>query len=197
MPRESRAESFGKFLARKGVLSQKELEEATQSLVVVGGRLGTNLVDLGTLGIEELDRHLAEHLGIEGPPAAWLAQPSPEALQSLPQLLAQRHRILPLAVEGKTLHLAMADPHHPTATDEVSFATGLQIRPYVLSDAHLAFLRERFLGIPREGRFAYLSAHPSGVRAARRGRSAGRCGCGPRATTGARRSTRPVEYPHP
>ena len=54
MPRESRAESFGKFLARKGVLSQKELEEATQSLVVVGGRLGTNLVDLGTLGIEEL-----------------------------------------------------------------------------------------------------------------------------------------------
>ena len=156
MPRGSPAESFGKFLARKGVLSQKELEDATQYLVVVGGRLGTNLVDLGYLGIEELDRYLAEHLGVEGPPAAWLAQPSPEALQSLPQLLAQRHMILPLAVEGKTLHLAMADPHHPTAMDEVSFATGLQIRPYVLSDAHLAFLRERHLGIPREGRFAYL-----------------------------------------
>jgi hypothetical protein len=156
VPRGSPAESFGKFLARKGVLSQKELEDATQSLVVVGGRLGTNLVDLGYLGIEELDRYLAEHLGVEGPPAAWSAQPSPEALQSLPQLLAQRHMILPLAVEGKTLHLAMADPHHPTAMDEVSFATGLQIRPYVLSDAHLAFLRERHLGIPREGRFAYL-----------------------------------------
>ena len=157
MPRGSPTESFGKFLARKGVLSQQELEDATQYLVVVGGRLGTNLVDLGYLGIEELDRYLAEHLGIEGPPAAWLAQPRPAALQSLPQLLAQRHMILPLAVEGNTLHLAMADPHHPTAIDEVSFATGLQIRPYVLSDAHLAFLRERYLDIPREGRFAYLT----------------------------------------
>jgi hypothetical protein len=156
VPRGSPTESFGKFLARKGVLSQKELEDATQYLVVVGGRLGTNLVDLGYLGIEELDGYLTEHLGIEGPPAAWLAQPSPEALQSLPQLLAQRHMVLPLAVEGRTLHLAMADPHHPTAMDEVSFATGLQIRPYVLSDAHLAFLRERYLSIPREGRFAYL-----------------------------------------
>jgi len=150
-------ESFGKFLARKRVLTQSELEEATQYLVVVGGRLGTNLVDLGYLGIEELDRHLAEHLGIETPPKAWVEQPSPEALASLPPLLAQRHMIFPLAVEYKTLHLAMADPHHPTAMDEVSFATGLRIRPYLLSDAHLAFLRERFLGIPREGRFAYLS----------------------------------------
>jgi hypothetical protein len=133
-----------------------ELEDAVQNLVVVGGRLGTNLVDLGYLGIEELDRYLAEHLGIDGPPAAWLAQPQPAALKSLPQLLAERHMILPLAVEEKTLHLAMADPHHPTAMDEVSFATGLQIRPYALSDAHLAFLRERYLDIPREGRFAYL-----------------------------------------
>ena len=57
VPRGSPAESFGKFLARKGVLSQKELEDATQYLVVVGGRLGTNLVDLGYLGIEDLDRY--------------------------------------------------------------------------------------------------------------------------------------------
>jgi hypothetical protein len=149
-------ESFGKFLARKGVLTQKELEEATQYLVVVGGRLGTNLVDLGYLGIEELDRYLAEHLGVEAPPRQWLEQPRPEALARLPERLARRHVVLPLAVEGKTLHLAMADPHHPTATDEVAFATGLDIRPYILSDAHLAFLRERHLGIEREGRFEYL-----------------------------------------
>jgi hypothetical protein len=149
-------ESFGKFLARKGVVTQKQLEEATQYLVVVGGRLGTNLVDLGYLSIEALDRHLSEHLGVEAPPRAWVAQPRPEALALLPERLARRHVILPLAVEGKTLHLAMADPHHPTATDEVSFATGLRIRPYILSDAHLAFLRERHLGIAREGRFEYL-----------------------------------------
>ncbi len=149
-------ESFGKFLAKKGVLSKEQLDEATEYLVVVGGRLGTNLVDLGMLDIEELDRLLSEHRGLSLPPAPWLLQPDPDALRCVPLRVAQRHSVLPLVIENRTLHLAMADPHDTNAVDEIRFASGLRVQAYLLSEAHLAFLRERFLGILRERRFVYL-----------------------------------------
>ncbi len=149
-------ESFGKFLAKKGVLSKEQLDEATEYLVVVGGRLGTNLVDLGMLDIEDLDRLLSEYRGLSLPPKPWLQQPDPDALRCVPLHVAQRHAVLPLVIENRTLHLAMADPHDANAVDEIRFASGLRVQAYLLSEAHLTFLRERYLGIPRERRFVYL-----------------------------------------
>ena len=149
-------ESFGKFLAKKGVLSKEQLDEATEYLVVVGGRLGTNLVDLGMLDIEDLDRLLSEYRGLSLPPEPWLQQPDPDALRCVPLHVAQRHAVLPLVIENRTLHLAMADPHDANAVDEIRFASGLRVQAYLLSEAHLTFLRERYLGIPRERRFVYL-----------------------------------------
>ncbi len=86
-------ETFGKFLAAKGVLSKEQLGEATEYLVVVGGRLGTNLVDLGLLDIEELDRLLSEYRGLSLPPAPWLQQPDPDALRCVPLRVVQRHSV--------------------------------------------------------------------------------------------------------
>ena len=149
-------ESFGKFLAKKGVLSREQIGEATEYLVVVGGRLGTNLVDLGLMEIEELDRWLSEYRGLSLPPAPWLQQPDPDALRCVPLRVAQRHAVLPLVIENRTLHLAMTDPNDANAVDEIRFASGLGVHAYLLSEVHLAFLRERHLGIPRERRFVYL-----------------------------------------
>ena len=152
-------ESFGKYLLKKAIVSPDQLEEATQALVLVGGRLGTNLVELGHLGMDELDRHLADHLGVPAPPKDWLEGPSPAAVAAVPGPLRKRHQILPLALEDRTLHMALANPWDADAVDEVAFATGLTIKTYVLSEVHLEYLRERHLGVPRERRFAHIEPH--------------------------------------
>ncbi len=54
-------ESFGKFLIRRGFISAEDLEEATHAMVVVGGRLGTNVVDLGGRGNQVLDGYQAAY----------------------------------------------------------------------------------------------------------------------------------------
>lgn len=149
-------ESFGKFLAGKGILTPDQLDWATQSLVVVGGRLGTNIVELGYLTVEEVDDYLSEHFEVASPPLRWLQRPEVAALQALPRELVRRHKILPMAIRDQTLHLAMADPGDPTVCDDVRFATGLDVLPYVISDVHLAFLRERHFDIRRCGRVAAL-----------------------------------------
>jgi hypothetical protein len=152
-------ESFGKYLLKKAIVSIDELEEATQALVLVGGRLGTNLVELGHLGMDELDRHLSDHLGVPAPPKGWLEKPSAAAVKAVPAELRKRHQILPLALEERTLHMALVNPWAADAVDEVAFATGLTIKTYVVSEVHLEYLRERHLGIAREGRFAHIEPH--------------------------------------
>jgi hypothetical protein len=149
-------ESFGKFLARKGILTPDQLDWATQSLVVVGGRLGTNIVELGYLTVEEVDGHLAEHFGVASPPLEWLQRPEVAALQALPADQIRRHKILPMAIRDQTLHLAMVDPGDSLISDDIRFSTGLEVLPYVVSDLHLAFLRERHFDIRRFGRVAAL-----------------------------------------
>ena len=75
--------TFGHYLVEKGVITKEQFEEATQSRVVFGGRLGTNLAELGYLRLEDIGRHLAEHLKVPLAPEDWLNNPSAEAKSAL------------------------------------------------------------------------------------------------------------------
>ncbi len=123
-------ESFGKYLARKGIVNPEQLEEATQALVLVGGRLGTNLVELGHLGMDEIDRHLADHLNVPAPSKDWLENLSPAAVAAVPAPLRKRHQILPLALEERTLHMALANPWQSGA--ELCSHLYNQVHPHTL-----------------------------------------------------------------
>jgi hypothetical protein len=149
-------EIFGKFLMRRGALTRAQIDEATQSQVVFGGRLGTNLIELGYLRLEEVEKHLSEHLGIPVPPVQWLERPAGEALAAVPRALVERYGVLPLALEERTLHLAMLDPRDPGQVDEIAFATGLRVQPYVLAEVRISALMEHYYGIARDTRYINL-----------------------------------------
>lgn len=145
--------SFTAYLRERGACSKAQLAEATQAMVVFGGRLGTALVELGYLGIEEVERHLSAYLGVPVAPAGWLAAPAPEALAAVPKPLVEKHRVLPLRLEGRVLHAALLDPRDAAQLDDLGFATGLAIRPYVAAELRLSALLEHHFGVPREVRF--------------------------------------------
>ena len=164
-------ENFGKFLLGRGALTRAQLVEASQAQVVFGGRLGTNLVELGVLGLDELERHLSDYLGVGIAPPEMVGGPEPAALAAVRKSLVRRHPILPLAIEKRTLHVAMLDPCDPTAIDEVGFATGSNIQPYVMCELRLGALIEHHYGIPQEIRFSEpgSSARDRGAPAATNG----------------------------
>jgi hypothetical protein len=145
--------SFTAFMRERGACSKAQLAEATQAMVVFGGRLGTALVELGYLAIEDVERHLSDYLGVPVAPAAWLAAPAPEALAAVPKPLVEKYRVLPLRLEGRVLHAALLDPRHPAALADLGFATDLAIRAYVAAELRLSALLEHHYGIPREVRF--------------------------------------------
>ncbi|MEW6280137.1 MAG: VIT domain-containing protein, partial [Candidatus Eremiobacterota bacterium] len=53
----------------------------------------------------------------------------PELLQTVPEHLMQRYRIMPLSLEGNTLRLWMVDPGNQVALDDVRLITGFDIEP--------------------------------------------------------------------
>ncbi len=148
--------TFGHYLLEKGIITKDQFEEATQSRVVFGGKLGTNLAELGYLSIEEIGRHLSENLEVPLPPEQWAAQPSAAAREAVSKELVEKYSVLPLRVENRTLHLAMLSPRDPVQIDELAFATGMRIVPYVLPEVQILALLEHHYGLRREVRYINL-----------------------------------------
>jgi MshEN domain len=148
---------FGKYLLKQGILSREQLEEATQAMVVFGGRLGTHLVESGALRIEDLEKHLAEYLAVPRPPPEGLARPDPKALAAVPRHLIESFKIFPFKLEERTLHAAMRDPRNSEQIAELARATRLRIKPYLLAEIRLFFLLEKAFGVRPGERYQRLT----------------------------------------
>jgi len=85
-----------------------------------------------------------------------LANPSTEARDTLAAELVEKHSVLPLRVEQRTIHLGMLDPHDPVQVDEIAFATGMRVVGYVVPEVQLLALLEHHYGLRREVRYINL-----------------------------------------
>ncbi len=155
---------LGAYLVEQRVISRAQLEDALQAQVVYGGRLGTNLVELGVLDLDQIAEHLEALSKIPLAPKQWVEAPDPKAIELLPRDAAERHCALPLHVEGTTLHVAMLDPGDARALGALTRATGRRIEPYLLPELRLLYALERHLGIARPVRFVNVAKKLERVR---------------------------------
>ena len=149
--------SFGKFLLDSGVLTRADMEEATQSMVLFGGRLGTSLVEAGILTLRALDEQLARYHGLDVAPEEWFARPDPAARAVIPRDLVHKHSAFPLSFEKRTLHIGMLDPTDAAALDDIAFASGCLIVPYALPECRFVELLQKGFGVAPSVRFANLN----------------------------------------
>lgn len=144
---------LGEMLLKVGTLTRRQLEQVLSAQAVYGGKLGTNLVEMGLVDEEELSYTLSEQMGV---PCleAWQLDDLPNSLLAIvPYDLAERCRVVPVALEGKRLTLAMANPSDFKALEEIAFVTGMVIMPRVCPELRLSFALERYYGIKRAIRY--------------------------------------------
>ncbi|HEY5514538.1 MAG TPA: hypothetical protein VIK40_12925 [Geomonas sp.] len=159
---------LGEMLLKGGALTEAQLQEVLSAQAVYGGRLGTNLVEMGLLGEDDLARLLNEQFGVPYVDAASLDGIPPSLVGIIPLEMVERFRVLPVALTGKRLTLAMADPTDFGAIDEIGFVTGLVILPRVCSELRLAMALERYCGIKRTLRYIPVAG---GIRSTMDGRA--------------------------
>jgi hypothetical protein len=144
---------LGKMLVADGVVTQEALERALQAQALHGGRLGTNLVDLDLLGIEEVATYLSLQLGVPPVGPTDLSVALPEVVSLLAPEHCARHKVVPLACNGRLLKLAMLDPRDQATQNEIGLLTQTRVIPYVAPELLLLQALEKRYGIRRERRF--------------------------------------------
>jgi len=145
------------MLVKEGAISKKQLEEGIHNQVIFGGRLGTNLVELGYLDEQTLTKWLAKKHGV--PTVNWnsLNRIKPSVLKLFTKKLAKITESFPIKEEGKDLYVVMADPDNLEWIQQISFATGKKVKPLVLPEVRVFDLLTRFYNIGRELRYINLA----------------------------------------
>ncbi|MDR1633500.1 MAG: Flp pilus assembly complex ATPase component TadA [Bifidobacteriaceae bacterium] len=117
-------------LLSRGLVSKDQLDQAVRHQSLEGVTLGQALVSTGVLTEEDLIPVLAEAAGLRFvdidvyPVDARVAA-------SVPGAICRRHLLLPVAKEGDTVLLAMAEPGNIVAIDDVRSYLGAAVAPVV------------------------------------------------------------------
>ncbi len=121
---------LGQLLVADGTISATQLGQALTEQTRTNERLGTVLVGLGFITEEQLIGSLARGYGVS---IATLPESAVDAdlLQLVPLRTASRYDVIPIGRTDGTLTLAMADPGHLPAIDDVTFVSGLRVVPAI------------------------------------------------------------------
>lgn len=182
---------LGTLLVRNAAIGLSQIEAALRNQVLYGGRLGTNLVELGYLSIELLSTYLADQSGVPAASPTLLDDAERDLLDRLGSGDAHRLGALPLGrLDRDTAVVAMVDPSDEAAVDALSAKLGTTVAPYIVPELRAAYYLEKHFGTPREARFLRVarSDSPAGVvEERRRAQPAGGISTPPRLTIEPRR----------
>jgi type II secretion system protein E len=147
MSATARPPSLPAALAASGLLTEEAFRAAVAEQRAGGKRLVEVLLSpsTGRPGVPEqaLMRVLAETLGLETVSLGSVEVP-PEVLNRIPGELAVSRQVLPLAVDGGCLTVAVVDPLDLASQDDLQMLTGLAIRPLLALPSELRRATERF-----------------------------------------------------
>jgi hypothetical protein len=167
---------LGTLLLRNAAIGLTQLEAALRNQVLYGGRLGTNLVELGYIDLELLSAYLAELTGYPIATPTLLDQADPALIEKLGADEAHRLRAIPLGFLGEgtsTVGVALEDPTDTQVVEQVAARMDASVVPYIVPELRALYYLEKLFGLPRRGRFVRSARpihgpHPEAVRERRR-----------------------------
>jgi len=141
---------IGELLVHHKLVTMRQVEEALARQLVTGGRLGSRLVELNVLSLDQLAEALGQQHEVPVATVAALEQVSSAALGAVSRDLCAKHGVLPLRAEPTTLHLAMLDPQLLDLVDEIGRLTSMSIvQPYAIPELRLYYYLERYHRLAR------------------------------------------------
>ena len=151
---------LARILRDRGVVTERQLQEAIQHQVLYGGRLGTNLYELGYITEERLQEALARAVGVPSL-VVDLREVQPDTVSLVPKVLAARYKVFPYKLRGQTLTLLMVDPRDHTAVAQVGYTLGYIVRTAVVPEFRMIQLLRDYYGVDERWRYTDTHRPPS------------------------------------
>ena len=133
---------LGQTLVEQGLLSQEQMAEALSASRETDRRLGSVLVERGLVTEQDVAQVIASQLNL-----SYLdlreARFHPDAVRMVPEAVARRLMAVPVSLEDNTLTVAVADPRHVVALNELSFLTKAKLQLVVMTESDIDKAIER------------------------------------------------------
>ena len=137
----STGKRLGKLLVQAGAISEEQL--ASGLALAADGSLTGALAESDVISETEIARVIAKQMNL-GFVDLGASEIDPNAAALLSTELAAKYTVLPIAIEGHELVVAMADPANIFAIDDLRIVTGYEIRPVVAAESELLAAIQRF-----------------------------------------------------
>ena len=121
--------------------------------VVMGGRLGTNLIELGYMTEVELVEFLGKLFDVPIVQATDLDDIPPEVTQLISRDLAKKYNAIPFKRQRNSVSVALMDPLDLEAIQELQFITGCVIKSFMTSEVRILYGLEHYYQIDRQLRY--------------------------------------------
>jgi twitching motility protein PilT len=135
--KSKRSLRLGELLLAQQIVTPNQLEEARKRQSREGCKLGTALIELDYLSVDDLVRVLGMQYGA---PAINLFERDipPIMLNLLPLELMKKHQAIPLELSGHRINLAMTNPGDIERVKEMQFILGQSVMPMVVPAFQMA-----------------------------------------------------------
>ena len=147
---------LGELLEKRGQVTREQLLRALRNQKVLGGRLGTCLLEIEALTEEQLCSALATQHGVPCATPEDLRGIPDDVLAMLPAKVARRCHAIAFQASTTQVKVALLDARNLSLQDEISFVVGKRIRWHVASELRLTEALEKHYGEECPARLAKL-----------------------------------------
>jgi type IV pilus assembly protein PilB len=136
-------EKLSEALLEKQLLSADQLGDIVEAQQRQGGELSKHILASGFIE-EDAFREFLSSVYRVAPVSLPGLEVDPEVIRLIPEDIATRFQLIPIARQGRVLEVAMANPDNLFAIDDLKFYTGLEIQPRVAPDSEIKEAIDRF-----------------------------------------------------
>ncbi len=134
---------LGELLLRESLISVEQLEKALEDQSTSGSSLGSSLVKLGYISESDLMDFLSRQFGVPAvdPTKIDIDQ---KIIDLIPSHMIQKYLLVPIALKGNTLSIAMADPSNHFIIDDIRFLTRKNIQVNVATESSIISVIQQY-----------------------------------------------------
>ncbi len=139
-------EDLGSLLVNEGFITERQLEKAKADSERRGEPLQRTLVSMGFVSDKDIVESMGKQMGVAFVDLDRIELDT-DLARSIPEHLAQRYKVIPVAQKDNRLTLAMVDPLNVLAIDDIRLITGFDIEPVIGTEEEILKAIARLFGV--------------------------------------------------
>ncbi|MDD5432215.1 MAG: hypothetical protein PHO70_04415 [Candidatus Omnitrophica bacterium] len=134
---------LGDLLIERGIINQRQLDEALALQQEKGGLIGEVLVSLGFAKEEDIAQSLTAQYGFPYLPLSNY-DINPDIANIIPGRVARQYLLVPIDKIGNNLTVAMSNPLNVQAIEDVELLSGCSVQTFVSTSSDIKRAIEKY-----------------------------------------------------